>query len=212
MLYIVLAIILTVILIVVVISCSDKSGTDNGRDRRGRDGYCDTEYLPEYKLAGNQGEKVASRAIASVLREDDNLLTNVNVEFEGKEAEMDNVVVNRFGVFIIEVKNYSGEIHGREDEFEWQKYKVTDAGKIYWKPVRNPIKQVKRQIDILARYLRAHDVRVWIKGYVILLQGNSPVENEYVLQDIDDIDRVIHTKDRNYLSSDVIVKIVRALE
>ena len=211
MVYIVLGIIVAVILIVIVINFSKKSGTDNNNKNSGWSGFVDRLFMPGYKRAGIRGEEIATSAIESVLRDGDYLFTNVNVEFEGRPAELDNVIVNQFGVYIIEVKNYSGYIIGNEEDFEWQKYKTTDAGNTYEGLVKNPIRQVRRQIDILARHLRSHGINAWIKGYVILLRDNSPVESEYILHCIDDVDRVIHTKDRNYLSPDVIDLIIKQL-
>ena len=121
------------------------------------------------------------------------------------------MVVNKYGVFIIEVKNYKGELVGNEDDYEWEKYKTTDAGNTYEKTVKNPIRQVKRQIHILAQYLKYYGVDVWVKGYVILLCRNSPVDSELVLGSIADIDRVLHTPDRTRLDKKTVEKIVELL-
>lgn len=42
-------------------------------------------------------------------------LRNVKVEYDGRPAEIDNVIINQNGIFIIEVKNYSGILYGDED-------------------------------------------------------------------------------------------------
>ena len=168
-------------------------------------------FTPEYKRAGIRGEEAVVRAIESVLREGDNLFTNVSVEYDGKPAELDDVIVNKYGVFIIEVKNYTGHVVGSEDDYEWQKFKTTDAGNTYVKTVKNPIKQVKRQIYILARYLEYYGIRVWVKGYAIMLHGNSPVDSDYLLKSVEDIDRAIHTNDRTMLSTNTIERIAKLL-
>lgn len=120
------------------------------------------------------------------------------------------MIVNRYGVFIIEVKNYKGRIVGGEDDYEWLKIKTTPAGNEYEKTVKNPIRQVKRQTYILAHYLENNGVRVWIRGYAMLLQGNSPVASEYLLNGIDDVERVIHTRDRDVLDEET-VDMIKAL-
>lgn len=162
---------------------------------------------PGYKRAGIRGEEAATRVIQSVLETGDRLFSNVNVEYDGKPAELDNVVVNKYGVFIIEVKNYTGTIVGSENDYEWKKYKTTDAGNQYEKNVRNPIRQVKRQVYILARYLENNGVKVWVRGYVILLHGNSPVESDCILTCVDDINRAIHTADRRMLDEKTVDRI-----
>ena len=135
----------------------------------------------------------------------------MKIEYDSKPAELDNVVVNKYGIFIIEVKNYTGRIVGDENDYEWQKFKTTVAGNTYEKSVKNPIKQVKRQIYILAHYLEYYGSRVWVKGYAILLHGNSPVVSSYLLNSIADIDRAIHTRDRTILNDATIEKISELL-
>ena len=168
-------------------------------------------FLPEYKRIGLQGERQASGMIASVLWEDDRLFTNVSIAFDGRSAELDNVIVNRFGVFIIEVKNYAGRIYGGEEEYQWKKLRVTQAGNIYVKEVKNPIKQVKRQVYILAHYLDCYGVNVWVKGYAMLLQNNSPVESEYILDSPEAIGRAIHSYDRRPLDRQTVDRITELL-
>lgn len=164
--------------------------------------------VDEQKQAGIDGEEAARKAIKSILREDDILLNNINVEFEGKHTEIDNLIVNKYGIFIIEVKNYSGQLIGKEDDFEWQKVKITDAGNVYEKTVKNPIVQVKRQIYILAGHLRHYDINVWIRGYSILLNNNSPVKNDSILTSLNDIDRVTHIRESNGLGKKTIEKVL----
>ena len=168
-------------------------------------------FQPGERRAGRQGEALAAQIIRQALHEGDHLFTNVSIEYDGRPAELDNVIVNKYGVFIIEVKNYRGRIVGGEDDYEWRKYKTTSAGKVYEKTVKNPIRQVKRQTYILAHYLEENGARVWIRGYAMLLYGNSPIESEYVLNGREDTERVIHTKDRDILDSDTVGRIAAVL-
>ena len=154
----------------------------------------------ESKRVGRCGEVVATNAIKGVLRDGDLLFTNVEISYNDRPTELDNVVVNQYGVFIIEVKNYKGRLYGTEDDYEWKKYKDDGYGNTFEKNVKNPIKQVKRQIYILAKYLDYYGSRVWVDGYVLLIHGNSPVQSGYVLSSIQDIDRAIHTPGRKCLS------------
>ena len=163
------------------------------------------------KVAGKIGELEAAEIIKSVLHSGDRLLTNVEFSYDERPAELDCVVVNRYGVFIIEVKNYSGHIVGNEDDYEWEKYKITRAGNVYEKNVKNPIVQVKRQIYLLAHFLRSNGIDVWVRGYALLLHNNSPVRSEYVLCSIDEIDKALHTKDRKFLSKGEVLKIEKLL-
>lgn len=190
----VLAVLAVIILIAVLISRTDLPA-----------------FQPGERRAGRQGEALAAQIIRSALHEGDRLFTNVSIEYDGRPAELDNVIVNRYGVFIIEVKNYKGNIIGNEDDYEWRKYKTTSAGNTYEKTVKNPIRQVKRQTYILAHYLEENGARVWIRGYAMLLYGNSPVESEYVLNGREEAERALHTKDRDILDSDTVGRIAAIL-
>lgn len=164
------------------------------------------------EAAGRKGELKAAKTIRSILNENDVLINNVSISVEGKETELDNVVINNCGIFIIEVKNYKGLLEGKEDDFEWNKFHKSSGGKIYLKTVKNPIKQVKRQIYILSQYLQKNGIRTWVSGYAYLLDNNSPVESEMLLTSIDDIEKTIHTPGRKQLNSEMISKIWKLLE
>ena len=166
-----------------------------------------THGVPPEKLAGKRGEARATLLLSKHLQEGDVLLTNIAFEHEGRSAELDNVVINEYGVFIIEVKNYVGELYGGEDDHEWKKLKTTDAGNVYVKTVKNPIKQVKRQVYLLAQHLRRYGIDVWINGYALLLGDNSPVDSDMILTTESDFSRILHTSRRQRLSRATIQRV-----
>ena len=193
-------IVVVVVLIIIIVYAVSKSVGSGG-----------FTIEPPYRAAGRRGERAATRYIQSVLREGDALFTNVSITYEGRPAELDNVIVNKFGVFIIEVKNYSGRLSGAEDDYEWMKVHISDAGNPYYKTVKNPIKQVKREVYILAKYLDYYGVSVWVDGYAMILGAESPVNSEYILSTVSDIDRAIHTPGKKRLNTDAIDSIKKLL-
>ena len=162
-------------------------------------------------IVGIIGEKEAREKIRKILRPDVRLFSNVTISYDNREAELDNVIVNRCGVFIVEVKNYSGMLEGNADDYEWTKSHISQGGNQYTKTVKNPIRQVKRQIYILAKYLEDHGVRTWIEGYVYMCDAESPVEDDLVLPSIKALDRIVHTTVRSGLSQKQIDVITDAL-
>ena len=172
----------------------------------------DLTFEPASRRAGRYGEKIAAEIISRVLKEGDYLLTNTEIVYDGKRTEMDCTVVNKFGVFIFEVKNYSGQLIGDEDDYEWKKIKITGSGNMYAKQVKNPIRQLKRQVYLLAHYLQCHQIRVWVEGRVILLHQNSPVNSGFIISSLSDIDRAIHTKGNNHLHPKEIEQIITLLQ
>lgn len=198
--YIIIAAIVLVIVAIVV------SLAQSGKSERG--GFFES---PE-KRAGRNGEKYATHVIKQCLDSDDLLLTNVCVQFDGKRTELDNLIINRSGVYIIEVKTYRGRLFGGADDYEWEKYKVTNAGNVYEKTVKNPIKQVHRQIYVLANYLKSRGIRVWVNGYAFLVYNNSPVQSDTVLERTNDIYSALHPVGKSCLSSAQIKMIRDALD
>ena len=166
---------------------------------------------PPEKRAGKFGEQYARFEISKVLWETDILLNNISITTDGKTAEYDNIIINRYGVFIIEVKNHVGKLYGNEDDYDWVKVKTTSGGNSYEKTVKNPIKQVKRQTYILSKYLKDNGIKAWIDGYVFFVNHNSPVNSKYVLNTITDIDKTIHDTSREKLKSVNQTQIISAL-
>lgn len=162
----------------------------------------------ERQLAGERGEARVTAEIEKVMRKDDYLFTNVKISFNNSETECDNIIINNFGVFIIEVKNYSGSLSGNENDDEWVERKYFEE-----KSVKNPIKQVKRQIYILSKLLKNNGLRAWIEGYVILIHNNSPVDSKYIIPfKRAEIDQVIHTQGKNKLTNEQVKKISEIIQ
>lgn len=146
--------------------------------------------IREQEAAGKRGERIFNDALKSILRSDDILLSNISITYNEQKTELDSIIINSFGIFVIEVKNYSGIMHGSIDDFKWEKTKTTNN--VYTKCVQNPVKQIKREIHILKDYLKSHGINVWISGYVYFVQKNSPVNDKTILTSEADIDRAVH--------------------
>lgn len=106
----------------------------------------DEYFLHPERSAGKRGEEYVQNLIKSVLNENDTLLTNVSLEYENRKTELDNVIVNKYGVFIFEVKYYVGKLHGSEEDYEWLKVKTTDADETYEKVVKNQFHKLKDKL------------------------------------------------------------------
>ena len=160
------------------------------------------------RIAGKEGELQAKKLLNHYLNENDLLLNNVNISIHGRNTELDYVVINNNGVFIFEVKNFSGKLVGNEDDQYWNKYKISRGNKEYIKEIRNPIKQLKREIYLLKEYLKYYGVDLWIEGYVLFVNMNSPVESEYTVNDKSEIDDILHLRRNQVLTKNQIEKIM----
>lgn len=164
------------------------------------------------RIAGKEGELQARSILNRYLNDDDFLLNNVNISIHGRDTELDYVVINKNGIFIFEVKNFSGEIKGNEDDQYWNKYKISRGNNEYIKEIRNPIKQLKREIYLLKEYLKYYGIDLWIEGYVLFVNMNSPVESDYTINEISEIDDILHMKSKQILTKKKIEKIIDVLK
>lgn len=164
------------------------------------------------RIAGEEGELQAKKILNHYLNENDLLLNNVNISIHGRNTELDYVVINNNGIFIFEVKNFSGKLVGNEDDQYWNKYKISRGNKEYIKEIRNPIKQLKREIYLLKEYLKYYGVDLWIEGYVLFVNMNSPVESEYTVNDKSEIDDILHLRRNQVLTKNQIEKIISILK
>lgn len=141
-------------------------------------GYIDTDIL----VSGISGERSATDVL-STLPDSYIVFQNVIVSYNGKESEIDNIVVGKSGVFIIEVKNHNGYIVGDLEDTYWIQHKVGRGGTPYTNEIYNPVRQVRKHIYCLANYLRSKGTNTYIEGMVyfvndacrLRLAGNSNV-------------------------------------
>lgn len=162
--------------------------------------------------AGKEGEILAGKMIQQYLNEQDILFNNVEIVVHGRETELDYVVINKNGVFIFEVKNYSCELEGNEDDEYWNKYKISSGNNEYVKEVRNPIKQLKREIYLLKEYLKYYGIDLWINGYVLFVNMNSPIDSDYTINNERELNSILHTRGGQTLNKKQIEKIVNILK
>ena len=73
------------------------------------------DEITPWKAAGNEGEWIAEGRIFSIIREDDHYCLNLRITYESGRAELDSLIFNHNGVFVIEVKNWSGIISRSEE-------------------------------------------------------------------------------------------------
>ena len=164
------------------------------------------------KQAGRRGEMFARLVIREILRDNDILLNNVTMYADDKQSEADNIIINSRGIFIFEVKNLSGTLLGDEETYDWIQIKDAGHGNAYQKTVKNPVKQVKRQIYILSKLLKDNNINIWIEGYVFFVHGNSPIQSDYIVETQGDIDRIIHEGNNQNISKAVVDSIIRTLK
>lgn len=103
-------------------------------------------------------------------------------------TQIDHVVVSRYGVFVIETKNYKGSIFGSETLYKWKHTTRSGSYEFY-----NPVLQNKKHVAMLSRVLGrpvsifvpivvftgVKKLRVNVSSHVVMTLGLNSVISSY---------------------------------
>lgn len=78
------------------------------------------------KAKGKRGEMHVHNILAQ-LPEGYTVLDDLILKTSSGTTQIDHVIVSKYGVFVIETKNYRGEIYGDDNRQEWTQIIVTDV-------------------------------------------------------------------------------------
>jgi restriction system protein len=115
-------------------------------------------------------------------------LHNVTIPAKGGTTQIDHVIASRYGIFVVEAKNYNGWIFGSERDAQWTQNLFGKKSRF-----QNPLRQNYRHIASLAEFLglpedRFHSVvmfwgeceiktklpsNVLTKGYTSFIKGKT---------------------------------------
>ena len=93
------------------------------------------------------------------------LIKNVTIPTENGTTQIDHIIVSKYGIFVVETKNYKGWIFGREKQKEWtqQIYKVKNK-------FQNPLRQNYKHTKTLEKLLEIAPDKIFS---VIVFIGGS---------------------------------------
>lgn len=123
-------------------------------------------YLKTPQARGKRGENKVRRIIGKTEEDKQYVVNDLIVMNEGKTSQIDHIVVNPRGVFVIETKNYSGRIYGSENQFEWTQ--VLAYGKVKNK-LYNPLKQNATHIYNVKKIVG----NLPVNSLVVFVQNNT---------------------------------------
>ncbi len=135
-------------------------------------------------VSGFRGEKSLMKTVKK-LGPDYTVFTNLPVRYKKNRSEIDLLILSKDYFLIVEVKNHSGYISGAHKDENWIQRKVYRDGKTTETTMQNPIKQMRRQRDIIKSILLANGIDVWIDT---VLYFSAPSVHLYL--DLFDTDNV----------------------
>ena len=119
-------------------------------------------------IKGFIGELIVSLAISKTSTENkvQYIINNIILKDEtGKTSQIDHIIINQNGVYVIETKNYKGTIYGDEWNFNWiQELNNGNQYEFY-----SPIRQNQTHMNMV---LNAIQMQVPIYSIIIFVRGN----------------------------------------
>ena len=135
-------------------------------------------------LSGFRGEKSLMKTVKK-LGSGYTVFANIPVRYKKNRSEIDLLVLCDRYIIIIEVKNHSGYIYGNHKDEIWTQRKIYRDGKTTETTMTSPIRQMRRQRDIIKSILRANDLDQWVDT---VLYFSAPTVHLYL--DLNDSDNV----------------------
>ena len=132
-------------------------------------------FLRTPYMRGKIGEWRISLLLKNVTKDyDSKVINDVVIEVEGKSSQIDHVLIDRSGIYVIETKNYSGRIYGSYDDKNWTQVLVFGhrKNKLY-----NPILQNKvhmyRLMEVLGIKNNIHSLVVFVKSNIEYINADE---------------------------------------
>lgn len=125
-------------------------------------------YLRLPSVKGRQGEARVDQELGRLDPNDYRIFRDLLVVAEGRTSQIDHVILSRYGIFVVETKNYSGWIHGGENSRYW-----TQTIYRYKSRFLNPVKQNWSHVYALKAVLSDfdglafHPIVVFVGGAVL---------------------------------------------
>lgn len=107
------------------------------------------------KNSGIEGEKLVRKYLGKSIPNKRYVLNNVTIFINNISTQIDHILIEERGVFVIETKNHKGRIYGNEDSNNWTQVLAYGNSK---HSLYNPIKQNETHINFLKEILKRDDI------------------------------------------------------
>lgn len=168
-------------------------------------------------LSGYRGEKTLMKLSKKLKNENVTVFYNLPIRYKRNRSELDMLIISESGILTVEVKNHSGTIFGNDNDDKWKQVKTYKNGKSTEIEMDNPLKQIRRQREILKSILRSEGYDLWVDS---VLYFSSPIvrlklnlrSDSYVCSSEEDLLKFIRNyKSKSPLSEDDIEKITKCI-
>ncbi|MCB1740930.1 MAG: NERD domain-containing protein [Gammaproteobacteria bacterium] len=154
---------------------------------------------------GKRGERrVSSRLSRALDAATYRVIDDVTLPTRNGTTQIDHLVVSPHGVFVIETKNFSGWIFGREDQQRWTQVLYERKSSFF-----NPIRQNRHHIKTVQSLCHLRPDQTF--GYVVFT-GDSTFKTDMpasVVQGVPDLVRLIESRTERVLSNAEVTRVLK---
>jgi hypothetical protein len=112
-------------------------------------------YLSVLNNSGRYGEYLAFKKLEKLENSGAKFLCNVYIpKANGETTEIDMLMISSKGIFVFEIKNYSGWIFGNENQKNWYQTLPAGKGKSHKEVFYNPIMQNESHVNHLYKFIK----------------------------------------------------------
>lgn len=143
----------------------NRSAQFSGSPETGKRGFFSSwSFSASPESMGEQGERTVSYFLSDLPYQDYMVFNDLLLVSGNYTTQIDHLVLSRFGVFVIETKNYHGKIYGSDNMEYWRQY-LPDAGYRRYgntqeHKFRNPVWQNEGHIKALRRLVLGNDIPI----------------------------------------------------
>ena len=139
------------------------------KNKNNEHGISEDKYstLDLSKIKGEEGENIISSLLEKIKTNyGGKVINDVIVVIENESSQIDHIFIHNSGVYVIETKNYSGKIFGKENEKTWTQVLSYGNEK---HPMYNPVLQNKGHINRLDKLV---NLKTKYYSIVVFIQEN----------------------------------------
>lgn len=160
------------------------------------------------KKKGKIGEKTVGRILKKLPAKEYLLLNDVLLKTKNGTVQIDHIVLSKYGIFVIETKNYSGLIFGNSFQPKWKQR----IGKSYLGEIDNPLLQNKAHVYALMNTLDINTSDVFIPISTFSHNGILKVNADTPVVYYDELIRIIKGYRKQRLSKERVVAYTKILQ
>lgn len=134
--------------------------------------------LKSHVIKGATGEFIVKTILGNTIENPQNpkfVINNLVLETSPeKTAQIDHVVINPNGVFVIETKNYSGRIYGTDTQQNWTQ--VLNYGKVrnhFYNPVKQNLTHTYLIKELISDNYSVYPLVVFVKGNIRFIESQN---------------------------------------